>query len=257
MLIVKEINTYYSEIHALRNVSLRVDEGEIVTLIGSNGAGKSTLLNSISGVIPLHTGSILFDQIEITHLRPEKIVEQVIVQVPEGRQLFNPLTVFENLELGAYLRYLKGKKEEIAKDLAYVMDLFPVLRERRHQKAGTLSGGEQQMLSIARGLMSRPKMVLFDEPSLGMAPLVVVTIFDVIRRLRDDGTTILLVEQNARAALCIALRAYVIDAGRITLEGEAKALLKDEEVRKAYLGRNYREPMNGERQVDHSESTSF
>ena len=239
MLTVKGVNTYYGGIHALRSASLQVEEGEVVALIGSNGAGKSTLLNCISGVVSIHSGFVIFDDSEITRLTPEKIVGLGVVQVPEGRQLFNPLTVLENLELGAYLRSSKGDKKEIKKDLDSVMELFPILKERRNQKAGTLSGGEQQMLSIGRAIMDRPKMMLLDEPSLGLAPLVVVEIFDVIRRLQEEGTTILLVEQNARAALKVATRGYVIETGRITLEGEAEALLEDKDVMKAYLGKEY------------------
>ncbi len=241
MLVIESINTYYGGIHALRNVSLRIKEGEIVALIGSNGAGKSTLLNCISGVIPTHTGSIIFNDLETTRFPPEKIVDQGIVQVPEGRQLFNPLTVLENLELGAYLRFSKENRKGIEKDLGYVLELFPILKERRSQKAGTLSGGEQQMLSIGRAIMSRPKLMLLDEPSLGLAPLLVREIFNVIQRLQEDGSTILLVEQNAKAALKVATRAYVIETGRITLQGEAKALMENEEVKRAYLGKDYSE----------------
>lgn len=241
MLAVNDVNTYYGGIHALKSASLEVKEGEIVALIGSNGAGKSTLLNCISGVVSIHSGSVIFNDCEITNLTPEKIVGQGVVQVPEGRQLFNPLTVLENLELGAYLRFSKGDKEEIEKDLDSVMELFPILKERKNQKAGTLSGGEQQMLSIGRAIMDRPQLMLLDEPSLGLAPLVVVEIFDVIRKLQKDGTTILLVEQNAKAALKVATRGYVIETGRITLEGEAKALLEDKDVMRAYLGKDYYE----------------
>jgi branched-chain amino acid transport system ATP-binding protein len=238
MLTVKGVNTYYGGIHALRGVSLEVEEGEVVALIGSNGAGKSTLLNCISGVVPIRSGSVIFNDCEITHLTPEKIVGLGVVQVPEGRQLFNPLTVLENLELGAYLRFSREDRKEIKKDLDTVLELFHILKDRRNQKAGTLSGGEQQMLSIGRAIMDRPKLMLLDEPSLGLAPLVVAEIFDVIKRLRKDGTTILLVEQNARAALRVAARGYVIESGRITLEGEAKVLLEDKEVMRAYLGKD-------------------
>jgi branched-chain amino acid transport system ATP-binding protein len=241
MLTVKNINTYYGGIHALKNLSLLVKEKEIVALIGSNGAGKSTLLNCISGVVLVRTGSIIFNEMEITNLSPEKIVGHGIVQVSEGRQLFNPLTVLENLELGAYLRYSKESKKEIEKDLAYVLELFLILKERKNQKAGTLSGGEQQMLSIGRAIMDRPKLMLLDEPSLGLAPLIVVEIFNVIQKLRNDGTTILLVEQNAKAALKVATRGYVMETGRITLEGEAKALMEDKDVMRAYLGKDYRQ----------------
>jgi len=241
MLSIKNINTYYGGIHALKSASLEVKEGEIVALIGSNGAGKSTLLNCISGVVPVHSGSVIFNDREITNLAPEKIVGQGVVQVPEGRQLFNPLTVLENLELGAYLRFSKRNKKEIEKDLTYVLELFQILGERKNQRAGTLSGGEQQMLSIGRAIMDRPKLMLLDEPSLGLAPLIVVEILNVILKLQKDGTTILLVEQNAKAALKIANRGYVMETGRITLEGEAKALIENEDVRRAYLGKDYRE----------------
>jgi branched-chain amino acid transport system ATP-binding protein len=241
MLTIKNIDTYYGGIHALKNISLHVKEGEIVALIGSNGAGKSTLLNCISGVVSIHSGSVIFNDREITNLAPEKIVGQGIVQVPEGRQLFNPLTVLENLELGAYLRFSKGNKKEIEKDLTYVLELFQILKERENQKAGTLSGGEQQMLSIGRAIMGQPKLLLLDEPSLGLAPLLVLEIFDVIRKLQQDGTTILLVEQNAKVSLRVANRGYVMETGRIALEGEAKALIEDKGVMRAYLGKDYRE----------------
>jgi len=241
MLIVRSVNTYYGGIHALKSASLDVNAREIVALIGSNGAGKSTLLNCISGVVSIHSGSVIFNDCEITNLAPEKIVGQGIVQVPEGRQLFNPLTILENLELGAYLRFSKRNKKEIEQDLTYVLELFQILKERKNQKAGTLSGGEQQMLSIGRAIMDRPKLMLLDEPSLGLAPLVVREIFDVIKKLQKDGTTILLVEQNAKAALKVADRGYVMETGRITLEGEAKALIEDNDVMRAYLGKDYRE----------------
>ncbi|MBS3907252.1 MAG: ABC transporter ATP-binding protein [Syntrophaceae bacterium] len=241
MLNIDLINTYYGQIHALKDLSLHIEKEEIVALIGSNGAGKSTLLNTVSGVTPPRTGSIRFNKTEISRRSPEKIVAQGIVHVPEGRQLFGPLTVFENLELGAFLRFSRESRKDIEKDLRYVMELFPILKERREQKAGTLSGGEQQMLSIGRAIMGRPQLMLLDEPSLGLAPLVVIEIFNVIRKLQEDRTTILLVEQNARAALRIADRAYVLETGRITMEGNAKVLIEDEGVKKAYLGNDYRE----------------
>ncbi len=241
MLLIKQINAFYGGIQALKEVSLHVEDREIVTLIGSNGAGKSTLLNTVSGVTPSRTGSIRFNEIEISRISPEKIVALGIVQVPEGRQLFGPLTVLENLELGAFLRFSRESRKDIEKDLNYVMELFPILKERREQKAGTLSGGEQQMLSIGRAIMGRPKLMLLDEPSLGLAPLIVMEIFNVIRKLQEDRTTILLVEQNAKAALRIAHRAYVLETGRITLSGEAKTLMENEEVKSAYLGKDYRE----------------
>jgi branched-chain amino acid transport system ATP-binding protein len=240
MLSLNGVNAYYGGIHALKDVSLRIAKGEIVALIGANGAGKSTLLNCVSAVVPIKTGSITFNGSEISGLAPERIVGLGVVQVPEGRMLFNPLTVLENLEMGAYLRFSKGNKKEIEKDLHCVLELFPILRERKFQKAGTLSGGEQQMLSMGRAIMARPQLMLLDEPSLGLAPLVVGEIFDVIQKLRGHRTTILLVEQNVKKTLKISDRAYVIDTGRIFLEGAAKVVMEDEMVKKAYLGKSYK-----------------
>jgi branched-chain amino acid transport system ATP-binding protein len=236
MLQVKDIDAYYGGIHALRGVSLHIRVGEIVALIGANGAGKTTILNVISGIIRPEWGRVIFTDQDITHFPPEKIVQVGIGQVPEGRQLFNPLTVTENLELGAYVRYKGRDKREILKDMEYVLDLFPILKERRKQAAGTLSGGEQQMLSIGRTLMGRPKLILMDEPSLGLAPLLVREIFRVTQQLNEDGTTVLLVEQNAKAALKIAHRGYVIETGRVVLEGPSTRLSENEEVKRAYLG---------------------
>jgi branched-chain amino acid transport system ATP-binding protein len=236
VLSIKNTNVFYGVTHALKEVSLHVERGELVGIIGPNGAGKSTLLNCISGLIRPRTGSIIFKGININHLSPEKIVSQGIVQVPEGRQVFNPLTVLENLELGAYLRFSKGTKKQIEQDLNYVMDIFPILKARKSQQAGTLSGGEQQMLSIGRAIMGKPILMLVDEPSLGLAPLVVMEIFNVLRKLKTEGTTILLVEQNANYALKSADRAYVLENGKITLAGDARALIKNEEVKRAYLG---------------------
>jgi branched-chain amino acid transport system ATP-binding protein len=236
MLQVKDIDAYYGGIHALRGVSLHIRVGEIVALIGANGAGKTTILNVISGIIRPEWGTVIFTDQDITHFPPEKIVQMGIGQVPEGRQLFNPLTVTENLELGAYVRYKGRDKREILEDMEYVLDLFPILKERRKQAAGTLSGGEQQMLSIGRTLMGRPKLILMDEPSLGLAPLLVREIFRVTQQLNEDGTTVLLVEQNAKAALKIAHRGYVIETGRVVLEGPSTRLSENEEVKRAYLG---------------------
>lgn len=243
MLKVKNINTYYGQVHALKNVSLHLMEGEIVTLIGANGAGKTTILNSLSALIPPKSGEILFAGKTINNLSPDKIVEMGISQVPEGRQVFKPLSVEENLELGAYLRFRKREgRGAIKKGLEEVYALFPVLLERRKQMAGTLSGGEQQMLAIGRALMAKPRLLLLDEPSMGLAPLVVQEIFTVIENLRrEKKTTILLVEQNARVALKMADRGYVLETGKVILEGIASDLLENKEVQRAYLGKEKKE----------------
>ena len=243
MLKVKNINTYYGQVHALKNVSLHLSEGEIVTLIGANGAGKTTILNSLSALIPPKSGEILFAGKAINNLSPDKIVELGISQVPEGRQVFKPLSVEENLELGAYLRFRKREgRGAIKKGLEEVYALFPVLLERRKQMAGTLSGGEQQMLAIGRALMAKPRLLLLDEPSMGLAPLVVQEIFTVIENLRrEKKTTILLVEQNARVALKMADRGYVLETGKVILEGIASDLLENKEVQRAYLGKEKKE----------------
>lgn len=236
MLAINNVSAHYGGVQALHAVSLAEGEGEIVALIGANGAGKTTLLNLISGIIRPSSGQILFDNMDLASLSPEKIVELGIVQVPEGRLLFGPLTVKENLELGAYRRRGKEDKVKISEDFEFIMQLFPVLNDRLQQRAQTLSGGEQQMLAIGRGLMAKPRLLLLDEPSLGLAPLIVQEILVVIKRLKDEGTTILLVEQNARAALRISDRAYVMENGRIRIQGRAADLLENEEVKKAYLG---------------------
>jgi branched-chain amino acid transport system ATP-binding protein len=238
LLAVEKISAHYDGVRALAEVSLEEREGEVVALIGANGAGKTTLLNVISGVVRSSSGRIFFKGEDITALSPERIVGQGIGQVPEGRLLFGPMTVYENLELGAYKRRKKVEKKDVSEDIDYVFQLFPVLRKRIEQKAGTLSGGEQQMLAIGRGLMGKPILMLLDEPSLGLAPLVMQEIFHVIKRLKTEGTTILLVEQNARAALRISDRAYVLEAGRIRVKGSADDLLENEEVRRAYLGQD-------------------
>ena len=245
MLKIRNLQTFYGRIRVLDNVSLSVKPGEIVTLIGANGAGKSTMLNCISSLIPSREGEILFQGQRINGQPPEAIVRLGICQVPEGRQIFQPLTVLENLELGAYLRYGRREKSSIQQDLNMVFSLFPVLSERSNQISGTLSGGEQQMLAIARALMSRPKLLLLDEPSMGLAPRVVADIFHTISRLRHEGLTILVVEQNARAALKIADRGYVLETGRIILQGSAAELLEDHDVKRAYLGRDYRDFTEG------------
>lgn len=233
MLQVKEIDVYYGAIQALKGVSIEVEQGSIVTLIGANGAGKTSTLKSISGLLKPKQGSIQFQNREISRLAPEKIVELGISQVPEGRRVFPGLTVLENLEMGAYLR---RDKKEIQNDLGEIFDRFPRLQERRKQLAGTLSGGEQQMLAIGRALMARPKLMLMDEPSMGLAPLLVKEIFEIIKDINEKGTTILLIEQNANMALSIADRAYVIETGEIVLQGSADELLRSQEVKKAYLG---------------------
>jgi len=243
MLKIKNINSYYGKVHALKNVSLHLNRGEIVTLIGANGAGKTTLLNTLSAIIPTASGEIMLEGKNVAGLAADRVVSLGLSQVPEGRQVFNPLTVEENLELGAYLRYRAGgQKSEIAADLERMFQMFPRLKERRRQAAGTLSGGEQQMLAIGRALMARPKLLLLDEPSMGLAPLVVQDIFKVIERLRsEEGTTILLVEQNARAALKVADRGYVLETGKVILEGIASELLENKDVQRAYLGRDKKE----------------
>jgi branched-chain amino acid transport system ATP-binding protein len=236
MLVLEHVSSYYDRIQALKDVSLTVEEGEIVTLIGANGAGKTTLLNSISGLVIPRQGRIFFRGQDITRLPPEHTVRLGISHVPEHRQLFGSMTVYENLLLGAYHRYRRTPRQELQADLRRVFALFPRLEERQRQLAGTLSGGEQQMLAIARGLMARPRLMLFDEPSLGLAPLLVHELLQSIHALRDAGTTVLLVEQNARAALHLADRAYVLETGEIVLEGTARALLDDPRVQAAYLG---------------------
>ncbi len=238
MLEVKNISTYYGHIQALNNVSLVINEGEIVSLIGANGAGKTTLLNSVSGVIRPRQGQVFLNGQEITCLSAEAIVGQGISQVPERRQVFGQLSVRDNLTLGAYLRLRRGERTAVAQDIERIYQQFPILKERQTQQAGTLSGGEQQMLAIGRGLMAQPKVLLLDEPSLGLAPLIVQEILAVLRDLRDAGTTILLVEQNARAALEISDRAYVLETGSVVLSGEARELIANEAVQKAYLGRS-------------------
>lgn len=233
ILVLENIHTYYGEIHALRGVSLSVEEGEIVTLIGGNGAGKSTTLNTISGLLQPRRGSIRLYNEDLSNFKAHEIVAKGVVQVPEGRRVFGRLTVAENLEMGAFTRPLRS---EIAQSLEQVFTLFPRLKEREGQLAGTLSGGEQQMLAMGRALMAKPKVLLLDEPSMGLAPVLVDSIFDTIRKLHALGTTILLVEQNARMALQIADRGYVLQTGEIILTDKAAALRENESVQKAYLG---------------------
>jgi branched-chain amino acid transport system ATP-binding protein len=241
MLRVESISAFYGAIQALRNVSVHVSAGEIVTLLGANGAGKSTLLKIISGIHIPAKGRLWFGGQNITGLPAERILHLGVGQVPEGRQIFAPLSVLDNLILGAYVRFRREEKKEVLKDLDSIFELFPVLKERTKQRAGTLSGGEQQMVAIGRTLMARPKLLLLDEPSMGLAPKVVNIIFQTIQTLRSRATTILLVEQNAKAALKVADRGYIIETGRIILEGETQDLLNNKEVQRAYLGKEYRE----------------
>ena len=231
ILSVQGINVYYGAIHAIQDVSLTVNEGEIVTLIGANGAGKSTTLQTISGLLRSKTGDILFCGQSIAHVPSHKIVERGIAQVPEGRRIFLQMTVQENLEMGAFTR-----SSGVEKDLERVYALFPRLLERKKQIAGTLSGGEQQMLAMGRALMSHPKLMMLDEPSMGLAPILVEQVFSIIRQLHEEGTTILLVEQNAQMALSVADRAYVMETGKITLQGTGAELAQSDQVKKAYLG---------------------
>lgn len=233
MLNVKEINVYYGAIHALHDVSFHVDEGEIVTLIGANGAGKTTILHTLSNLIRAKSGEVEFCGQSIAQREAHDILKMGLVQVPEGRRVFQQMSVEENLFMGAYAR---RDKAEIAADLEMVYTRFPRLKERRKQLSGTLSGGEQQMLATGRALMSRPKLLMMDEPSMGLSPILVAEVFSIIRDINASGTTVLLVEQNARMALSIATRAYVLETGNIVKEGDAKALLNDDDVRKAYLG---------------------
>lgn len=241
MLRLESISAFYGAIQALRNVSLHVSPGEIVALLGANGAGKTTLMKVISGIHLPVKGRVFFNGENVIGLPAEEILRLGVGQVPEGRQIFAPLSVLDNLILGAYVRFRGKRKKEVWKDLEEIFGLFPVLKEREKQRAGTLSGGEQQMVAIGRTLMSRPRLLLLDEPSMGLAPKVVGDIFRVIQTLPGKGATILLVEQNAKAALRIAERGYVLETGRIILEGETGDLLNNREVQRAYLGKEYRE----------------
>ena len=234
MLEIRSLSTYYGNIQALKEIDLSVSEGEIITLIGANGAGKSTTLMSISGIVPPRSGRITFEGESLVGLSPDEIVRRGVIQVPEGRHIFPGLTVQENLDMGALLR---RDRNGIAADLEYVFTLFPILKDRRHQAGGTLSGGEQQMLAISRALMARPRLLLLDEPSLGLAPLLVQQIFEIIQKINgENGTTIFLVEQNAYLALKVADRGYVMETGRIKLTDTGANLLENEEIRLAYLG---------------------
>lgn len=239
LLVIKNLWAGYGEVTVLKNISIHINKGETVTLIGSNGAGKTTLLSVISCLIRSQKGKILFDNVEIQKMPPHKIVKLGISHVPEGRQIFSPLTVYDNLLLGTFSRD-RGEKQSIKDDMDFIFSLFPILAERRNQIAGTLSGGEQQMLAIARAFMARPKLLLLDEPSLGLAPKMVELIMKTIRLLNENGLTILLVEQNARKALEISHRGYVLDTGKIVLHGESSYLIDDPDVKRAYLGKDYK-----------------
>lgn len=241
MLRVKNLSAAYGRIQALHRVSLHVQEGEIVALIGANGAGKTTLLNAVSQVVAPFEGSVNLNGEELIGRRPDQVVRKGLCQIPEGRQIFSRLTVRENLELGAYLRYRTEGRKALREEADAVIARFPALKDRQRQLAGSLSGGEQQLLAIARALMSRPRLLLLDEPSMGLAPKLVAEIFAIVAALQKEGVTILLVEQNARAALAVAGRAYVLEIGRVVLEGDAPRLAQDPEVKRAYLGKDYSE----------------
>jgi len=238
MLRIRNLDAGYDGLNVLRHISLHVKPGEIVTIIGANGAGKTTLLRTISGLLRPRAGEIVFRDRDIGAAATEEIVLQGCSLVPEGRQVFAAMPVRENLLLGAYVQYKRRRQDEVKHDLERIYGLFPVLRQREHQLAGTLSGGEQQMLAIGRALMSRPSLIMLDEPSMGLAPLIVKDIFRIIAKLRGEGATVLLVEQNARSALRIANRGYVLETGRIVLEGEAEDLLANREIQRAYLGKD-------------------
>lgn len=233
MLEIKDLEVCYGVIRAIKGISFEVNQGEVIALIGANGAGKTTILHTITGLVPAKSGSILFEGKELTKTPAHKIVSMGMAHVPEGRRIFQQLSVLENLKLGAYTR---KDKNEIAQSLKMVYERFPRLEERKNQIAGTLSGGEQQMLAMGRALMSKPRIILMDEPSMGLSPLLVTEIFDIIKVISESGTTVLLVEQNAKKALSIADRAYVLETGNITLSGKASDLMNNESVQKAYLG---------------------
>lgn len=233
MLEIKDLEVYYGMIQAIKGVSFEVNEGEVIALIGANGAGKTTILQTITGMIPAKRGSILFDGVDITKIPGHKIVPMGMAHVPEGRRVFSQLSVLDNLKLGAYSR---KDKNEVEKTLQMVYQRFPRLAERKKQIAGTLSGGEQQMLAMGRALMSKPRIILMDEPSMGLSPIFVAEIFDIVREISKSGTTVLIVEQNAKKALSIANRAYVLETGNIVLDGDANVLMNDASVKKAYLG---------------------
>ncbi len=238
MLKIRNLDVGYGSLGVLRRVSIHVKQGEIVTIIGANGAGKTTLLKTVTGLLRAQAGEIVFNDREIGHTPTEQIVFDGCSLVPEGRQVFPAMPVRENLMLGAYVQIKRGDRQNVGNDLDHVFSLFPVLKQREHQLAGTLSGGEQQMLAMGRSLMARPKLIMLDEPSMGLAPLMVREIFNIIVRIREEGNTVLLVEQNARSALKIANRGYVLETGRIILEGQAEELLSNKDVQRAYLGKD-------------------
>ncbi len=244
LLEVKNIHTYYGNIKALEDVSITVNRGEIVAIIGNNGAGKTTLINTITGILTPKKGKIFFDNKDITGEATDELVKKGIVQIPEGREVFTDLTVEENLELGAYFRFKKEPKDKIYETIEFVYSLFPPLKQKRNKPAGILSGGEQQMLAIGRGLMAKPKLMLLDEPSLGLAPLIVEEVFNVIRKLRDEGVSILVVEQNAYSALKNSNRGYIIEIGKIILEDKSENLLKNRKVQESFLGKRRRREVN-------------
>jgi branched-chain amino acid transport system ATP-binding protein len=240
MLRIRNLESGYGSLKVLRGISLHINPGEIVAIIGANGSGKTTLLETVAGLVKPRDGEILFDKKNVAGMPPERIVAEGCSLVPEGRQVFAAMTVGENLEMGAYIRSSRKNRESIREDREAVYALFPFLKERSGQLAGTLSGGEQQMLAMGRSLMARPRLVMLDEPSMGLAPLIVRSIFGIIARLRADGNTILLVEQNAKAALAVADRGYVMETGQIVLEGTARELLDNRDVQRAYLGKDYK-----------------
>jgi len=240
LLTIRNLKSFYGRLRALKGISLHIKKEEIVALIGANGAGKSTLLNSIIGLVSSKEGEILFFKENITKYSPQQVIKLGISLVPEGRQLFAPLTVIDNLVLGAYHRYQKDGKAKIRADLEVIFERFPILKERKKQPAGTLSGGEQQMLAIGRALMAKPRLLLMDEPSTGLAPVIVKEVFNIISELREQGTTIFLVEQNAKAALKVVDRAYVMETGRIVAQGSPNDLINNREVKRAYLGKEYK-----------------
>ncbi len=242
MLRLVNVNGYYGLVHVLKNISMHIDEGEIVTMLGANGAGKTTTLRVISGLQPIKGGQVFYQNQEITGTAPEKLVGLGIAHVPEGRQIFRPMSVYENLELGGHIIYKLYGKTQLKNDINAMFELFPILKQRKRQFAGTLSGGEQQMLAIAMALMTRPKLLLLDEPSMGLAPMIIKDIFKLIEQLQKERKlTVLLIEQNANAALKIADRGYVIETGRIVLEEAAQALMSNQEVKRAYLGKDQKE----------------
>jgi branched-chain amino acid transport system ATP-binding protein len=240
MLRIRNLESGYDKLRVLKGISLHVAPGEIVTIVGANGAGKTTLLHSISGLVRAWAGEIVFDDKDMLKVQPDKTVFLGCALVPEGRQVFATMSVLENLQMGSYVQIKRKRNNEIKEDFDKIYNLFPVLKDRSNQLAGTLSGGEQQMLAIGRALMSRPKLIMMDEPSMGLAPLIIKDIFNVIAGLREAGTTVLLVEQNAKAALGIADRGYVLETGQIILDGDAEKLLHNKDVQRAYLGKEYK-----------------